>query len=347
MSIFGFFRFLNKRPRNNKNDSEHFTTKTSRFTLKKVSTMSDTAVVSFSGAGHSNISSSSSTAQHRYDGGRRYHNDENIAYILPNDEEEDDRIHLQHWAIKLVFGSNFDAPIQKALEEGINVLDSGCGPATWTLEMANVFPCSTFYGIDISSRFPNQIKPGNCEFLLHNIVDDFPFEENYFGFIHQRLVTLGIKQVDWPKVLRNLKLILKPGGWIELTEFSYLKMENPGPCHQLASDLSLKMLTSAGLDIDLGTNLPRLLSDAGFINIQPRVVDVPVNHGGKVGDLFWDDLKEGIQSLKPMFIKMHPKFEDPAVFEKFSFDLGEEKKIHKWTMPWTRVIAQKPLSSDI
>lgn len=31
--------------------------------------------------------------------------------------------------------SNYLAPVTKLLEEGITVLDSGCGPATWTFEV--------------------------------------------------------------------------------------------------------------------------------------------------------------------------------------------------------------------
>lgn len=42
-----------------------------------------------------------------------------------------DRLHQQHWMIRLAFGSNFDAPVQDALERGIVVLDSACG--TYTL----------------------------------------------------------------------------------------------------------------------------------------------------------------------------------------------------------------------
>ncbi|KAI9316250.1 S-adenosyl-L-methionine-dependent methyltransferase [Dichotomocladium elegans] len=291
--------------------------------------------------------SSVEDTNHRYDDGRRFLNDEKVAYVLPDDAKEDERLNEQHLALKLAFGSNFDAPVEQDLEAGINVLDSACGPATWTVEMAKTYPNSKFYGIDISPRFSEDSKPENCEFILHNIIDEFPFEENHFGFIHQRLVTLGIRKVDWPKVLENLKRILKPGGWIELTEYSYLKMENPGPCHEIALDLSLKMITPAGLDNDLGSNLAGLLSDAGFTNIQPRPVDVPVNHSGRVGELFWADLKEGLSSQKPMFTKLRPELAEPGAYDKFMEELGEEKAIHKWTMPWTRIIAQKPFTSDV
>jgi hypothetical protein len=42
--------------------------------------------------------------------------------------------------------SNFQAPLEKQLEDGITVLGSGCGPAAWTFEMAEQFPNSKFHG---------------------------------------------------------------------------------------------------------------------------------------------------------------------------------------------------------
>jgi tRNA G46 methylase TrmB len=35
-------------------------------------------------------------------------------------------------------------------EDRINVLDVGCGPATWLLELATEYPANNFYGIDIA-----------------------------------------------------------------------------------------------------------------------------------------------------------------------------------------------------
>lgn len=40
---------------------------------------------------------------------------------------DNDRIHSQHWLLKLIVGSNFDAPVGDVLENGATVLDSGCG----------------------------------------------------------------------------------------------------------------------------------------------------------------------------------------------------------------------------
>ena len=38
-----------------------------------------------------------------------------------------DRVHQQHWLLKVLFDGNFKAPVEPALEEGMQVLDSGCG----------------------------------------------------------------------------------------------------------------------------------------------------------------------------------------------------------------------------
>jgi trans-aconitate methyltransferase len=40
------------------------------------------------------------------------------------------------------------------LEDDATVLDSGCGPASWTFEMGETFPKSKLYGVDFSTAFP-------------------------------------------------------------------------------------------------------------------------------------------------------------------------------------------------
>lgn len=46
-------------------------------------------------------------------------------------------------------------------------------------------------------------------------------------------------------------------------------------------------MNKGGMDIDLANNLEPMLKDAGFVNVQTRSFDMPMNHGGKVGELFW------------------------------------------------------------
>ena len=174
---------------------------------------------------------------------------------------------MQHYAIKLAFGENYDAPVEDQLKKGITVLDGGCGmyiyiymqlllstpvilwetitdyknyeyiliilfsfsgPGTWTLDMAKAYPNSKFHGLDISNSFLNEIKSSNTEFHHHNITSSLPFPENTFGFIHQRLLIMGLRKAEWKIVIDNYLKVLQPGGWLEFTE-STPDLLNGGP----------------------------------------------------------------------------------------------------------------------
>ncbi|CAG8683662.1 16597_t:CDS:2, partial [Funneliformis mosseae] len=66
------------------------------------------------------------SSQFRYFNGRRFHNNENSIYFLPNDNEEVDRLQLQHFLFRYIWKSNFSAPINDLLDQGsANVLDVG------------------------------------------------------------------------------------------------------------------------------------------------------------------------------------------------------------------------------
>lgn len=66
--------------------------------------------------------------------------------------------------------------------------------------MAKDFPNSKFYGIDINNTFPEEFKPGNCDFVLGNISEEIPFPDNTFDYIHQRLLVLGLTSEMWERV---------------------------------------------------------------------------------------------------------------------------------------------------
>lgn len=66
--------------------------------------------------------------------------------------------------------------------------------------MGESFPRSTFHGVDASCVFPEDIKPANVEFTICNVAKDIPYEDNFFDYIHQRLLVLGLTDEDWTNV---------------------------------------------------------------------------------------------------------------------------------------------------
>lgn len=78
--------------------------------------------------------------------------------------------------------------------------------------MAQQYPHSTFHGIDIAEQFPNEIKPFNCHFQVANVTEKLPFPDNYFDYIHQRLLVAALTRDGWNNVpfRRPTKILLPP-----------------------------------------------------------------------------------------------------------------------------------------
>jgi SAM-dependent methyltransferase len=94
--------------------------------------------------------------------------------------------------------------VEEGLKQGITVLDAGCGPGTWSLDMSETYRQSKFYGIYASAVFPENIKPRNVEFSIVNLRKEVPFQDNFFDFIFQRLLVFGLKDQDWENVRHHI-----------------------------------------------------------------------------------------------------------------------------------------------
>ncbi|KAL1916128.1 uncharacterized protein VTP21DRAFT_6132 [Calcarisporiella thermophila] len=116
---------------------------------------------------------------------------------------------------------NFQSPVKESLLDGAIVLDVGCGPGIWTMEMATEYPRSQFHGIDICDMFPQQIRPANCHFQIADILKRLPFEDAQFDFIYIRCMSLAVFQSEWPDVISEIFRIIKPGGYLEFVEAVY------------------------------------------------------------------------------------------------------------------------------
>ncbi|KAI7851535.1 S-adenosyl-L-methionine-dependent methyltransferase [Circinella umbellata] len=277
------------------------------------------------------------------DKNRRYHEDTNAAYILPDDELENDRLNMQHYAIKLAFDGNYDAPVEEQLKQGITVLDGGCGPGPWTVDMAKAYPNSKFHGVDISDTFSNEIKPSNTEFQVHNITTPLPFPDDTFGFIHQRLLLMGLRKAEWQIVIENYLKVLQPGGWFEFTE-STPELLNGGPNLTMLMGFMRDIANMKGIDPDVHKILGSYFKEAGADNVRSRQLMAPVNHTNESGALLWKDYKIMFTSMKPFVSKVHPDLANEEAYAKFVEETGEECKNYKTHFIFTRCYGQKPVN---
>ncbi|ORZ16071.1 S-adenosyl-L-methionine-dependent methyltransferase [Lobosporangium transversale] len=254
---------------------------------------------------HSTNGAKSAQQNFRWIDGRRHHNNEDAVYVLPNDIDEMDRLHLQHYVIRHAFNGNtrakFDGKIHK------DVLDVGCGPGTWILEMSTEHTETNFTGIDISAVWPTEIRPRNCRFQVVNAIQGLPFEDNTFDFVYQRFMILAYPAKDWPFIVQELVRVTKPGGIIELTEMPVATSSN-GPELTKILDVLERGCISKGLDPKVARKLDILLQEAGIKDVKTSHTSIEIGAWGKkVGQLMrenmaglWSSLKGWLKELTGM-----------------------------------------------
>ncbi|KAH8547850.1 S-adenosyl-L-methionine-dependent methyltransferase [Umbelopsis sp. PMI_123] len=231
--------------------------------------------------------------------GRRFHNVEGSEYLFPCDDEEIDRMHVQHFMVRFAIQGNYLAPVSDSLRNGAAVLDVACGPGSWTMEIAGEYPKSEVIGIDMTSMYPSEIKPANCQFIRANIVQPLPFDDASFDYIFMRFVNMGIEAEQWDTVIAELVRVAKPGAWIELVE-SDVERYRVGPCIKDFDRRLVEVLQARNMDPFACRNLDKLLIKHGLLGVKQTFISSPAGQwAGKLGQLTLQSWKANFEALKP------------------------------------------------
>ncbi|KAF0387509.1 S-adenosyl-L-methionine-dependent methyltransferase [Gigaspora margarita] len=229
------------------------------------------------------VNSQSSKTEFQYANSKSFNNAKDVIYPLPNCEEESDRLRSQHFLFRYFWQSNFFAPIEHILSKpGSKILDVGCGAASWSFDMATSYPSTNVIGLDMSPLQTTQIKPKNFNFVKVNVLEGLPFEDNTFDFVFQRFLVGGYPKEKWTYVINELVRVLKPGGFLELCEFS--RMCDAGPADQRLWFTLAKIMEERGVDWNTYEKLEEYAQKQGHLeNIKKAVKQF--YHGAKSNDI--------------------------------------------------------------
>lgn len=280
----------------------------------------DPAYLTESDTASSTHSLSSSILNYQYENGRRYHAYREGEYFMPNDEQEQDRLDLNHHIWRMVTGGAlFRAPIDPS---SARILDLGTGTGIWAIEMADDYPDAIVKGIDLSPIQPRWVPP-NCFFE----VDDFesPWEfAHKFDFIHGRSLAGSVR--DFPTLYEKSMANLNPGGWIEVVDYACEFFSDDDTLQQASNlvkwaALLKKASEKFGKGMDAAKGHKQQLIDAGFKNVREDIYKVPTNPWAK-----------------------DPRMKELGRYEQVNFMEGLEA----WTLAlYTRVLGWSALEVEI
>ncbi|KAL1970930.1 hypothetical protein VTN77DRAFT_2764 [Rasamsonia byssochlamydoides] len=196
-------------------------------------------------------------------------------YLLPNDEDEADRLDMVHEMTLTIMGKKlFFAPIEPSLQR---VLDIATGTGIWAIDFADEYPSAEVIGNDLSPIQPSMVPP-NLRFLVDDIESEWTYENNPFDFIHARYLCYSIK--DFRKLLRQCFNCTKPGGWVEFQDWdARLKSEDgsvKGTALERYYDEVLSAFEKAGYPPRPGPYLEEWFREAGFVDVHVKKYYVPM-----------------------------------------------------------------------
>ncbi|RKP09147.1 S-adenosyl-L-methionine-dependent methyltransferase [Thamnocephalis sphaerospora] len=217
-----------------------------------------------------------------YVDGRRFHGAENTPYMLPNDDEEADRLHEQHFALCALIGNNYVAD-----QHGMRrVLDVGTGPGAWIMDMATEFPACEFIGVDVSPIQPVVVMPSNARFEITNILEGLCFADNAFDLVHARLLMAAMPKTCWPDLIADMARVCTSDGVVELCETDAI-ICNAGPVAEQVNGWLLAVCNMRVIDLSHVWGIPLMMQEAK-LQVEKRVkYSMPIGEWcgplGKVG----------------------------------------------------------------
>lgn len=159
-------------------------------------------------------------------------------------------------------------------------MDIGTGTGQWAIEMGDEFPNAEVQGTDLSPIQPSSV-PQNVHFFVDDASEnDWVLPPNYFDYIHTR-VMLG-SFTDFKAIIARSFHYLKPGGFMESQEVMSTPYCDDGT---MPDDWTFKEWTNtlddAAMQADrplrIASRLKRWYQEAGFVDVQEKVLKMPMN----------------------------------------------------------------------
>ncbi|KAL8900437.1 MAG: hypothetical protein Q9192_001069 [Flavoplaca navasiana] len=150
-------------------------------------------------------------------------------YALGRDYAAATRLNAQYYMWKETLGFDVHPDIPTARSEvldqqPIHIADVGCGTAIWLRSVAQSLPHARLDGFDISLAQcpPLPWLPQNIRSLREwDVYQAPPVElQGRYDIVHARLLFVVVRDGDTTPMIRNMMLLLKPGGYLQWDELN-------------------------------------------------------------------------------------------------------------------------------
>ena len=170
------------------------------------------------------------------------------------------------------------------VREGWRCLEVGAGAGSvvrWLAKRAG--STGRVVAVDIDTRFVEALELANVEIRRHDILAD-ALEAAQYDLVHCRSLLLHLPEPR--RALDNMRVALRPGGWLVVEDLDYTPFGSAMREHSLADTFdrtvraSFELLRHAGvMDLHFGRRLPGLLGDLDLTDVGHDCSRTPTSSG--------------------------------------------------------------------
>lgn len=214
------------------------------------------------------------------------------SYIInAADPSEIARVQLQHRIVTRNMGSIFPSGLD--LNRIHRVLDIGCAAGDWVCEVAFEYSMMDIVGIDISrymieyARTCAEIQQlSNTTFKVMDARQPLEFDDESFDFVNARFLIGAWSPEAWPALLNECQRILRPDGWICLTETDSIAGVTNSAALDKMREMGVRSFQKTGRSFfregpyqGITPMLGRLLAQGGYQKIQRKAFAIDWSAG--------------------------------------------------------------------
>ncbi|MFL5655544.1 MAG: class I SAM-dependent methyltransferase [Ktedonobacteraceae bacterium] len=207
-------------------------------------------------------------------------------------------------------------PAQLDLAQSYHILDVGCGPGEWALEIAQRFPGSQITGIDISALMityahytAESQHISNVQFQVMDARQLLAFPDASFDLINARFIVGFMSTTTWPQLIHECFRILRPGGILCNCEPESLGSTTSPSLAQYNSLVTQAMrwagqcFAPVGDQYGISAVLHRLLHEAGFQRIQQEAFVINYSTGMPAHTAMYENFKTFLKLLQALLVR--------------------------------------------
>lgn len=218
------------------------------------------------------------------------------------------------------------------------VLDIGCGAGDWLIDLAHLYPTIQMYGLDINHE-TLRLAHDRCVYShLTNIqwrqidsMQDVSLPDSYVDLIHLRRCHYWITPQRWRTFFAACTRLLKPGGWISVTDIEMTELSSSAFVtlrRALLCTLNRLHHCMDPTSNDYG-NLPRLscmLHESSFSQVKYELYAIDLGFmSGLSGQYFLSNILQNMYSMRDIIIAQGELSEGTfdALFSQLQIDLRD------------------------